>query len=94
MKPPRIPHPTSPGEMLTEEFLTPMNLSQSELARKISSSPRAINEICLGKRAISPLMAMRLADYFGNTPEFWMNLQVAWDLWREWEKHNKKRKTA
>ena len=70
MKPPEIPHPTSPGEMLTEEFLTTMNPSQSELARKISSSPRAINEICLGKRAISPLMAMRLGDYFGNTLNF------------------------
>jgi len=94
MKAPRIPHPTSPGEMLTEEFLIPMELTQSELARKIGTTPRAINEICLGKRAISPRMAMLLADYFGNTPEFWMGLQVAWDLWKEWEKFGKKKRSA
>jgi addiction module HigA family antidote len=94
MKAPRIPHPTSPGEMLTEEFLIPMELTQSELARQIGTTPRAINEICLGKRAISPRMAMLLADYFENTPEFWMGLQVAWDLWKEWEKFGKKKRSA
>lgn len=94
MKAPRIPYPTSPGEILTEEFLIPMDLSQSELARKIGSTPRAINEICLEKRAISPRMAMRLADFFGNTPEFWMTLQMAWDLWREWEKTGKRKRSA
>jgi addiction module HigA family antidote len=73
MKKPRIPHPTLPGEMLAEEFLVPLGLTQTELAQKIGVAPRSINEICKGKRAISPLMAMRLADVFDNTPEFWMN---------------------
>jgi addiction module HigA family antidote len=91
MKKPRIPHPTLPGEMLTEEFLVPLGLTQTELAQKIGVAPRSINEICKGKRAISPLMAMRLADVFDNTPEFWMNLQSAWDLWKEWEKSQRKR---
>ena len=94
MRQPQIPYPTNPGEMLVEEFLLPLGLSQSELARAIGTTPRAINEICLGKRAISPLMAMRLASYFENTPEFWMNLQTAWDLWREWEKITKMRRSA
>jgi addiction module HigA family antidote len=94
MIPPQIPYPTNPGEMLVEEFLKPMELSQSELARCIGTTPRAINEICLGKRAISPLMAIRLANYFGNTSEFWLNLQMAWDLWREWEKFSKKSRSA
>jgi addiction module HigA family antidote len=91
MKKPRIPHPTLPGEMLTEEFLVPLAMTQTELAQKIGVAPRSVNEICNGKRAISPLMAMRLADVFDNTPEFWMNLQTAWDLWKEWEKSQRKR---
>lgn len=94
MKEPRIPHPTSPGEMLLEEFLVPLELSQSELARRIGTSPRAINEICNCKRAVSPIMAMKFASEFNNTPEFWMNLQTSWDLWKEWEKCNKRRKSA
>ena len=84
MKKPRIPHPTHPGEMLTEEFLVPLEMTQTDLAQKIGISPRAINEICNGKRAISPLMAMLMAEVFDNTPEFWMNLQTSWDLWKEW----------
>jgi addiction module HigA family antidote len=54
-----------------------MEFSQPELARKIGSTPRAIKEICLGKRTINPRMAVRLANFFGNTPEFWMTLQMA-----------------
>jgi addiction module HigA family antidote len=77
MKAPRIPYPTNPGEILTDEFLIPMEFSQPELARKIGSTPRAIKEICLGKRTINPRMAVRLANFFGNTPEFWMTLQMA-----------------
>jgi len=88
MKKPRIPHPTMPGEILTEEFLLPLKLTQTALAAKLGTSPRAINEICNGKRAISPLMAMRLAEVFDNTPEFWMNLQTAWDLWKEWKENS------
>lgn len=94
MKKPRNPHPTMPGEMLTEEFLIPLGLTQTALAEKLGCAPRSVNEICNGKRAISPLMAMRLAEVLDNTPEFWMNLQTAWDLWKEWEKHVRKKRTA
>ncbi|NBO39761.1 addiction module antidote protein, HigA family [bacterium] len=94
MKKPRNPHPTMPGEMLSEEFLIPLGLTQTALAEKLGCAPRSVNEICNGKRAISPLMAMRLAEVFDNTPEFWMNLQTAWDLWKEWEKHARKKRTA
>ena len=69
MKQPRIPHPTMPGEMLTEEFLVHHGMSQTALAERIGCAPRSINEICNGKRAISPLMAMRLAEVFDNF--FW-----------------------
>lgn len=87
MKRPHIPHPTLPGEMLKEEFLIPMEINQSELARALGVAPRTINEICNGKRAISSKMALLLAGYFDTAPELWMNLQMAWDLWKEWEKY-------
>jgi antitoxin HigA-1 len=82
MKKPRVIDPTTPGEMLTEEFLIPMGMSQSELARKIGCSPRVINEICHDKRGISTIMAFHLSGVFKNTPEFWINLQVANDIWK------------
>ena len=74
--------PIHPGEILGEEFLAPMGISQSRLAREISVPPRRINEICLGKRAITPDTALRLARYFGMSAEFWMNLQQRYDLER------------
>ena len=86
---PRVPHPTLPGEMLTEEFLVPMQLTQVALAKKMGCAPRTVNEICNGKRAITPRVAIQLASVFKNTPEFWLNLQMAWDLWKEWEKLEK-----
>lgn len=69
-----------PGEVLLEEFLTPMGLSQNALARAIGVPPRRINEIVLGKRAISADTAIRLARYFGTSEKFWMGLQVDYDL--------------
>ena len=69
-----------PGEVLLEEFLKPMRLSQNRLARAIGVPPRRINEICLGKRAISADTAVRLADYFGNSARFWLGLQMDFDL--------------
>ena len=69
-----------PGEILLEEFLTPLALSQYRLAMDIHVPARRINEIVLGKRSISADTALRLAKYFGNTPEFWMNLQRDYDL--------------
>ena len=65
-----------PGEILLEEFLTPMKISQYRLAKAIHVDPRRINEIVHGKRAITADTAYRLGFYFGMTPEFWMNLQL------------------
>jgi antitoxin HigA-1 len=69
-----------PGEVLLEEFLKPMGISQNRLARDISVPPRRINEIVLGKRAISSDMALRLARYFGTSERFWLGLQVDFEL--------------
>ncbi len=74
--------PIHPGEILSEEFLIPMGVSQSRVARDINVPPRRINEICLGKRAITPDTALRLARFFGMSAEFWMNLQQRYDLER------------
>ena len=72
--------PTHPGEILLEEFLKPLEISQYRLAKDISVPPRRINEIVLGKRAISADTALRLARYFGTTDRFWLNLQSRYDL--------------
>lgn len=69
-----------PGEILLEEFLKPMALSQNRLARGISAPPRRINEIVLGKRAITADTAVRLARYFGTSEKFWMGLQADYEL--------------
>ena len=69
-----------PGEVLLEEFLKPMGISQNRLAREISVPPRRINEIVLGKRAITSDTALRLARYFGTSERFWLGLQVDFDL--------------
>jgi len=73
-------HPVHPGEVLLEEFLKPMGLSQNRLALDISVPPRRINEIVLGKRSITADTALRLARYFGNSPQFWLGLQRDYDL--------------
>ena len=72
--------PVHPGEVLLEEFLKPMGMSQSRLALDISVHPRRINEIVLGKRSITADTALRLARYFGNSPQFWLGLQMDYDL--------------
>ena len=72
--------PIHPGEILLEEFLKPLNISQYRLAKSINVPPRRINEIVHGKRAISADTALRLARHFGNTERFWMNLQTRYDL--------------
>ena len=79
--------PTGPGEILLEEFLMPFGLSQSAFARHIGWSQPKVNEIVTGKRGISPETAMVLSDAFGTTPQFWLNLQLAVDLWRAEQKH-------
>ena len=73
--------PTHPGEMLREEFLIPLEMTQTELARRIDVSYPRVNEIVNGKRGITPDTALRLSRLFGTTPEFWLNGQRNWDLW-------------
>lgn len=83
--------PTHPGEMLLEEFLTPMEISQTKLAEKLGIPVQRINEIVNGKRGITPETAWLFADAFGTSPQFWMNLQANYDLARARpEKHIKR----
>ena len=72
--------PVTPGDMLKEEFLAEYGLSQSRLAKAIGISPNRIAEIVNNRRRITADTALRLGLYFGNTPEFWMNLQTHYDL--------------
>ncbi len=72
--------PVHPGEVLLEEFLKPLGLSQNRLALNIAVPPRRINEIVLGKRRITAETALRLARYFDTTPQFWLGLQTDYDL--------------
>lgn len=74
--------PTHPGEMLKEEFLIPMEITQRELANGIHVPYQRINELINGKRGITPSTALRLAKFFGTSAGFWMNLQLRWDLFR------------
>jgi antitoxin HigA-1 len=69
-----------PGEVLQEEFLVPMGISQNRIAREIAVPPRRINEIVHGNRAVTADTALRLARYFGTSEEFWMGLQADYDL--------------
>ena len=75
--------PIHPGEVLLEDFLKPMGLSQYRLAKGISVPPRRINEIVLEKRSITADTALRLARFFGTSERFWLNLQNRYDLERE-----------
>ncbi len=72
--------PIHPGEILLEEFLNPLGISQYRLAKDISVPPRRINEIVHGKRAVTADTALRLARYFGTTDQFWLNLQSRYEL--------------
>jgi addiction module HigA family antidote len=72
--------PIHPGEILREEFLVPMGLSQYRLAKDLGVPPRRVNEIVLGKRGITADTALRLARCFGTSDQFWMNLQARYDL--------------
>jgi len=76
----KMMNPIHPGEILMEEFLGPLGVSQYRLAKDISVSPRRINEIVHGKRSITADTALRLARFFGTTERFWLNLQVRFDL--------------
>jgi antitoxin HigA-1 len=72
--------PVHPGEILSEEFLKPMHLSQNRLALALGVPSRRINEIVLGKRGISADTALRLSAYFGNSADFWLGIQMDYDL--------------
>ena len=81
----RVPthrEPTHPGEMLFEEFLKPLGLSQRELADGIRVPYQRVNELINRRRGMTPSTALRLAKYFGNTPGFWLKLQLRWDLYQ------------
>ncbi|MFQ5561839.1 MAG: HigA family addiction module antitoxin, partial [Nitrospinota bacterium] len=74
--------PTHPGEMLLEEFLTPMGITQKLLSKEIRVSYQRINEIVNQRRGVTPATALRLSKFFGTSEGFWMNLQLRWDLYR------------
>ncbi|MCX6026324.1 MAG: HigA family addiction module antitoxin [Chloroflexi bacterium] len=81
----RVPtgrEPTHPGQMLLEEFLEPMGISQRELADALHMPYQRINEIVNGRRGMTPASALRMAKYFGTSEGFWMTLQLRWDLYR------------
>jgi addiction module HigA family antidote len=73
--------PTHPGEMLREDFLSDFGLTTTGLAAALGVSRQTVNELLREQRALTPLMALRLSRLFGNSPEFWLNAQHAWDLW-------------
>lgn len=73
--------PTHPGQMLTEDFLKPMGITQRELADSIHVPYQRINEIINGRRGVTPSTALRLSKFFSVSPDFWLNLQLRWDLY-------------
>jgi addiction module HigA family antidote len=73
--------PTHPGEMLLEEFLVPMGITQRELADSIHVPYQRVNDLVNGRRGVTTSTALRLAKFFGTSPDFWMNLQLRWDLY-------------
>jgi len=77
--------PTHPGEMLAEEFLAPMQITQRELADAIHVPYQRVNELINQKRGVTPSTALRLARFFDVSPDFWLNLQMKWDLYRAQE---------
>jgi len=81
MKVPKYRPPTHPGEILLKDFLEPLRISQAELAQAIHVPYQRINELVNRKRGVTPSTALRLAKFFGNSAEFWLNLQQNWELY-------------
>ena len=77
---------THPGIILKEEFVTPLNLMQARLSKDLNVGIKTLSELYNQKRGITSLMALKLSEYFGTTPQFWMNLQNAYDLYKTYEK--------
>ena len=88
---PRHRPPTAPGEMLLEEFLRPRNLTQVDLARRMGVPVQRINTLIRGKRGVSAETALLLSDVLDTTPEFWMGLQMDFDLWHARQRHTSRR---
>jgi antitoxin HigA-1 len=82
---------THPGEILSEEFLAPMGISQNALASHLGWSHAKVNEIIHGRRGITPEAALSLADVLGTTPDLWLNMQKNFDLWKAQRIHHKKK---
>ena len=78
---PRKRPPTHPGKMLLEEFIKPLDLTQTELARRLEVSYPRLNEIIKGRRSVTPDTALRLSQVVGMSADFWLGLQQDWDLW-------------
>jgi addiction module HigA family antidote len=85
LRTPKHRRPTKPGDILLEEFLEPLNISQVELAKRLGIPFQRVNQIVGGKRAVSPDTALRLSKLFGTSVDFWLNLQLACDVY---EAHN------
>ena len=81
--------PTHPGEMLREDFMPDFDLNATSMASALGVSRQTINQLLRERRSITPVMALRLSRLFGNTPEFWMNAQHAWDLWDSEQRFHK-----
>lgn len=81
--------PTHPGEMLLKEFIEPLGLSQKAFAKHLNWTYARLNEIVNGKRGVSAESALAFSDALGTSPEFWLNLQRNWDLWRAMQSHKK-----
>ena len=80
----RIPtdrEPTHPGEMLLQDFLLPLGMTQRDLATAISVPYQRVNEVVRRRRGVTPSTALRLSKFLGTSPDFWMNLQLRWDLY-------------
>jgi addiction module HigA family antidote len=84
--------PVSVGDMLAEEFMSPLGLSQTALAAAMGVERRLVNELCNGRRAVTVDTALMLARVFGNSPEFWLNLQRRSDLWQAMNSPERRRR--
>jgi addiction module HigA family antidote len=93
MRVPTNREPTHPGEMLLEEFLNPMEITQRQLAESIHVPYQRINELTNGRRGMTPSTALRLAKFFGTSADFWMNLQLRWDLYHAQQEEAKELKS-
>ena len=86
---PKNRRPVHPGEVIREEYLKPLGLTQQQLANALGVTRVRINEIILGKRSVTPDTAFRLSKYFNTTPDFWINLQMNVDMWDTFQRHKK-----